>query len=558
MAMISSAQLAAEALIAREVGVVFTLSGGHISSIYQHLENSPVRIFDTRHEQAAVFMAEAYGRMTRRPGVALVTAGPGFTNALSAVANAKMANSPLLLISGCVATAKCEKLDLQDAPQATVIEPLVKKAFVCHCPERMPEFIDLAYRTASSGRSGPVYLELPVDVLAKTGDGSVKKPLTRIDSHPVDMAAADELLEMILAAKRPMIVAGSGAWYAGAGEALRAFTEKTGVPTFTSGMGRGLISDEHPLCFESAVGTRPGAVLYAQADADLIVLLGNRVSLYYMFGDLFDARAKIVQVDISAEEIGRNRSVDLPVVSDIRGFLDYANRRIDERGLASELPAKFRDWIETLHTNAAQSKSMIQPMWESNQTPIHAMRLAAEIDRLLDREDDIVVADGGDAQIWMGMTRTMRRAGRYLESGLFGCLGVGLPYANAAKLLHPESRVCLMTGDGSIGFNFMEFETAVRKRLPIVVAISNDLGWGMIRHSQQLRLGRAIDAGTHIGNVPYHRLVEDLGGKGFLVEKPEDIRPALEAAFAAGVPACVNVMTDPDTISPGSIALANV
>jgi acetolactate synthase I/II/III large subunit len=156
------------------------------------------------------------------------------------------------------------------------------------------------------------------------------------------------------------------------------------------------------------------------------------------------------------------------------------------------------------------------------------------------------------------MSRTVDKAGRYLDSGLYGCLGVGIPYANAAKLLNPQSRVCLIIGDGSVGFNFMEFETALRKGLPIVVAISNDLGWGMIRHSQMLRLGHAIDDGTFIGNVPYHKLVDALGGKGFLVEKPEDIRPALEAAFASGKTACINVMTDPSTISPGSIALANV
>ncbi|NLH49687.1 MAG: thiamine pyrophosphate-binding protein [Myxococcales bacterium] len=558
MSAIASAQLAAEALIAREVDYIFTLSGGHITPLYKHLENSPVKLFDTRHEQAAVFMAEAYGRLTRRPGVAMVTAGPGFTNALSAVANAKMANSPLLLISGRAGVGKCEKLDLQDAPQAPVITPMVKKAFVCNCPERVPEFVDLAYRTAAGGCPGPVYLELPVDVLAQEGKGMVKRPLTAVSSHPVDLEAVDKLLAMIRAAKRPMIVAGSGAWYADAGEELVRFVEATGIPAFTSGMGRGLISDEHPLCFESAVGTRPGAILFAQSDADLIVLLGNRISLYYMFGDLFDSAAQIVQVDISAEEIGRNRSVGLPVISDIKGFLQQCLLRLDEWNSAADWSGKFAEWTAALRKNEAQSKNQVRDMWESDQKPIHAMRLASEIDRFLDRPDDIVVGDGGDAQVWMAMTRTARRAGRYLDSGLFGCLGVGLPYANAAKLLHPGSRVCLMTGDGSLGFNFMEFETAIRKGLPIVVAVSNDLGWGMIRHSQQLRLGRAIETGTHIGYVPYHQVVEALGGKGILVEDPAQIRPALEEAFAAGVPACVNVMTDPDTISPGSIALANV
>jgi acetolactate synthase-1/2/3 large subunit len=186
------------------------------------------------------------------------------------------------------------------------------------------------------------------------------------------------------------------------------------------------------------------------------------------------------------------------------------------------------------------------------------MRLAHEINAFLGRADDIVVADGGDTQIWMGMTRTIRRPGHYLDSGLYGCLGVGLPYANAAKLLNPDKRVCLIVGDGSVGFNFMEFETAIRRRLAIVAVISNDLGWGMIRHSQELRMGHAIEEGTLIGRVDYHRLVEALGGKGYLVERPEDIRPALEDAFASGLTACINVMTDPTIVSPGSIALANL
>ncbi len=176
----------------------------------------------------------------------------------------------------------------------------------------------------------------------------------------------------------------------------------------------------------------------------------------------------------------------------------------------------------------------------------------------MSRDDDIVVADGGDTQVWMGMTRTVRRPGHYLDSGLYGCLGCGIPYANAAKLRFPNKRVCLIIGDGSVGFNFMEFETAIRKGLPIVAVISNDLGWGMIRHSQELRLGHAIKQGTDLGTINYHKLVEELGGNGFFVERPEDIRPALEEAFASGVTSCINVMTDPTTISPGSVALANL
>jgi acetolactate synthase-1/2/3 large subunit len=556
---VTGGQLAAEALIQNEVSYIFTLSGGHITPIYQHLENSPVRLFDTRHEQAAVFMAEAWGRLTRRPGVAMVTAGPGFTNALSAVANARFSNAPLLLIAGCVGVECIEKLDLQDMRQAPVIEPMVKKALVCHKTERIPEFVDHALRVAAGGRPGPVYLELPVDVLnGRVAPAGVKKPHTQVASRPVDAAQAAALVEMLLEAEKPVVIAGGGAWYSDAGEELAAFAERTGVPVFTSAMGRGTISDSHPLCFEGSIPIRPGAAFTAAATADLVILLGTRISLYYIFGDLFNPAAKLVQVDIEPEEIGRNRSVALAIASDVRELLRAASRVVVNKGLRASLPGRFAAWVDSLREAERQGKAQAQPNWDSAAVPIHPMRLAREVNDFMNRGDDIVVADGGDTQIWMGITRTARRGGCYLDAALYGCLGVGLPYANAAKLLNPASRVCLVTGDGSIGFNFMEFETALRKGLPIVVVISNDLGWGMIRHSQEIRIGHAIETGTHIGRVDYHRLVEALGGRGWSVERPEDIRPALEEAFACGAVGCINVMTDPTTVSPGSVALANL
>jgi acetolactate synthase-1/2/3 large subunit len=559
MGEIQGGQLAAEALIQKGVKHIFTLSGGHITPIYQHLEDSPVTLVDTRHEQAAVFMAEAWGRMTREPGIAMVTAGPGFTNALSAVANARFSNAPMVLISGCVGIESIEKLDLQDMYQAPVIEPMVKKALICHKPERIPEFLDLAYRTAISGRPGPVYLEYPVDVLnAFTDTERVRHTATLTPSRPVDVDNAPRLMEMVQEAKQPVVIAGSGTWYSGGAKDLVEFIEKTGMPAFTSAAGRGTISDTHPLCFESSLAIRPGAAMFANMSADLVIFLGTRIGLYYIFGELFNKDAKLVQVDIEPEEIGRNRSIDLPIFSDIGGFLKACNRVIDEQGISEKLQHGFKGWIEALKKAEVDGKSEATPNWESDNVPIHPLRLAKEVNDFMNREDDIVVADGGDTAIWTGMTRTVRKPGTYQDSGLFGCLGVGLPYANTAKLLNPKSRVCLMIGDGSVGFNFMEFENAIRKQLPIVVVISNDLGWGMIRHSQELRLGHAIEAGTWIGKVDYHKLVEALGGKGIFVERPEQIRPALEEAFASGKTTCINVMTDPTTVSPGSVALANL
>jgi acetolactate synthase-1/2/3 large subunit len=551
--------LAAEALIERGVEYVFTLSGGHITPIYQFLEGSPVALFDTRHEQAAVFMAEAWARMTRKPAVAMVDAGPGFTNALSGIANARLSNAPVVLIAGCVGLENAEKLDLNDLRQLPVIAPMVKNGWVCPVAEQIPEFVDLAFRTAAAGRPGPVYLELPCDVLnAEVDPSKVKRLRSRVDSRPTDHTGAKEALEMLRTAQSPVVVAGSGVWYADAGEALRGFVERTGIPAFTGNSGRGSISDTHPLCFQSSLVIRPGAAFFTLASADLILFLGSRLSLFYVFGDVFRKDAKFIQADIEGEEIGRNRSVDLGVVGDVRALLEELNRMIDAEGIGATLRGRFQGWVETVRKADADGKASTQSLWESGALPIHPLRLAREVDVFMDRDDDIVVADGGDTQVWMGMTRTVRQGGHYMDPGLYGCLGVGLPFANAAKLGHPESRVLLITGDGSVGFNFMEFHTAIRKGLPIVVVIANDHSWGMIAHSQTLRLGHSIPEGTWLGRVDYHRLVEVLGGFSALVQRPEEIRPALAAAFASGRTACINVMVDPSVISPGSVALANL
>ncbi len=559
MGNIIGGQLVAEALIERDVDYVFSLSGGHITPIYQFLENSRVTIFDTRHEQAAVFMAEAWARMNRKPAVAMVTAGPGFTNALTGIASTRLSNAPVILIAGCVGLDSVEKLDLQDMSQLPVIEPMVKKALVCQIPERIPEFVDMAFRAAMSGRPGPVYLEIPCNILnAAVDPARVKRIRTNVASKPVDRENTRKVVDLLRTARNPIVIGGSGIWYADAGKAFIEFVEATGIPAFTAGAGRGVIPDTHPLCFGSSLAIRPGAALATLMSADLVLFIGDRLSLFYIFGDIFPANAKFVQVDIAPDEIGRNRTIDLGIVSDAKSFLTELKGVLDEEGAADLLKARYAPWMETVRAADREGKNQARTLWECGSVPIHPMRLAREVDDFMNREDDIVVADGGDTSTWMGMTRTIRKGGTYLDYGLYGCLAVGIPFANAAKLRHPERRVLLITGDGSVGFNFMEFHTAIRKHLPIVAVISNDQSWGMIMHSQTLRLGHHIPNGTELGWVDYHRMVEVLGGFGACVEKPEDIRPALEAAFASGKTACVNVRVDPSIVSPGSVALANL
>ncbi len=555
--MVNAGHLAAEALVERGLKQIFFLSGGHTYPLHQGLQNLGVSMLATRHEQAAVFMAEAWGRMTRSPGVAMVTAGPGFTNALTPIANARLANSPILLIAGVVGLHMAEKLDLQDMIQLPVIEPMVKKAYVCQKPERIKEFIDMAWRACISGRPGPVYLELPVDVQnAMVNREDVKQVMTIPEPRCVDIEKAGKLVDMLQEAEKPVILAGSGAYYSGAGSELREFVEKTGVPVLTSSQGRGLVPDTHPLCFEGSLIVRPGCASCAMTGADLVILFGNRISLYYSSGDFFREDARFVQVDIDANEIGRNHTIDLPIVSDIKSILGECLGMLKKKKV--NLEGKFDSWIKELEENQEQMKNFGRVNALSDDVPIHPFRLATEVDRFMDREDDIVVGDGGDTQIWMSMARTAVREGHYLESGIYGCLGIGIPYAMAAKILYPEKRVLNIIGDGSVGFNFMEFETAIRKKIPVVIVVNNDLGWGMIRHSQRLKLGKPMDEGTEIGRVEYHKIVETMGGFGVLVEKPDEIVPALEDAFKSGKPACVNVMTDPTAVGPGAMALAMV
>lgn len=552
-------ELVVEALEKRGVEMVFGLSGGHIFPIEDSLERTRIRYITTRHEQAAVFMAEAYGRIRRTPGVALVTAGPGFTNALTAIQNAFVANVPLLLIAGAVGLGAREKIDLQDVLQLPVIKPMVKKAYICHKTERIPEFVDLAWRAAGSGRCGPVYLELPVDVLgAETEEREVRKPETRCQSKAADKQGAAQLVNMLIESRKPMIVAGSGAYYSGAGEEIIAMAEKAGVPVFTATQGRGTVSDSNPLCFGSPLFVYPGAAPHAITETDLIIFLGNRVSLLHGFGDILNPDAKFVQVDIEPEEIGRNKSVDLGVLSDIKAFVKECIDRIDELEIGATLLSQFKPWVQTLSQAAKKQIAISEENWKGEEGLIHPWKLATEIDAFMNKEDDIVAADGGDMQIWMSLKRTCRLPGHYLETGLYGCLGVGLPYGNAAKLLNPDKRVLTVIGDGSFGFNFMEMETAIRYDIPLVVVIGNDLGWGMVRHAMQLKLGRVLNGSCEIGRINYHNLVKELGGVGMMVEKAGDIRPALQEAFASGKTACLNVMTDPKPISPGSLALAKI
>jgi acetolactate synthase-1/2/3 large subunit len=548
-------ELVVQQLEREGVELIFTLSGGHTAHVYEACDRHGVRLLDVRHEAAAAHMAEAHGRLTGTPGVCLVTAGPGFTNALTGVQNARMAGSPMVVISGRAGIAQEGRLALQDMNQLDVVHPITKWAATVHQIERIPEYVATAFRHATQGQPGPTYLEIPLELMVgEVDEAQVVFPASNQRLHEVacDEAAVEEALEMLSRAERPVIVAGSGAHYDRAGPALVQLIEGTGIPLFTLNSGRGVVPDTHPNCFGHAMAFVIGSAPVGVPTADVVLLLGTRLSMYLGHGraPMMNPDCKIIHVDIDPTEIGRNRDVELGIAGGTRSFCELATRALDNGKYEFSLQA----WFEELTEDLPKIFATYDEYLHSNQIPVHPLRLCREIDDFLG-EEGIVIADGGDTQAWMPMVRKVHRPASYMDSGLFGCLGVGLPFALAAKAIFPDERVVLFNGDGSMGFNFMEFDTAIRHRLPIIVVINNDLAWGMIKHGNEITFGKDNLQGSELGLVRYDRMVQAMGGYGELIRDPADIAGALMRAERQEVPACINVVTDTTAVSPGTTSL---
>jgi acetolactate synthase-1/2/3 large subunit len=537
MGTVTGGRLVVDALKKEGVEYIFSLSGGHINPIYQACLDTGIKVIDTRHEQAAAHMAEAWGKLTRKPGVCVVTAGPGFTNAITGVANARASNTPMIVIAGRSGLAETEKLALQELEQIDIIRPLIKWGRVVYEPHRLYEFTAMAFRHAMTGRPGPVFLEIPTDIMHKQVEekDAVRPEGYRPKFQPGSSKdGVTQALEMLRQAKKPAIIAGSGAYFSGADEELKKFVELTDIPVFTSLMGRGLLSDNDPQCF--------GLPMMGGADimqnADVIMVLGSRLGLYLGYGQapLFPADAKMIQVDIEGSEIGRNRKIDLGLVGDIKEVLK------DMIELFDVSPFSHKDYLDSISTPARDSRQNIRNLSVAS-GKLNQARIMKEINEFLD-PDAVVVADGGDTFVATLMGADVSLPGHFLAYGDFGCLGVGIPFGLAAKLRHPDKQVLVTMGDGSAGINLMEFHTAVRFNLPIVMVVFNDQAWGMIRNSQKV-YGPDRIVGCELGEVSYEKVVEALGGYGERVDKADDIKPALKRAFASGKPACINVYIEP-------------
>ena len=530
---VQGGRLAARAIAAQGVDVVFTLSGGHVMPVYEGCRHEGVRVVDVRHEQSAAHAAEAWGRVRRACGVALVTAGPGVTGTITGVAACHVAQTPLVVLGGARPLAQAEWGALQELDQLALLKPITKWAAVCADTARIPEYVAIAFRQALAPPRGPVYLELPADVLfgeASSAPSTEGRVAPRAFGDPRELTKAADVLNL---AERPAVVAGSGIWWDGAARQLAAFAENGRLPVFLNGSGRGSLPPEHQLFFQHARSA-------ALDEADVVFVVGAPLDFRLRYGRF--GSGKLVHVHGDPSELGRNRVPDAAIVGDCAAVLGILADGV-------KAPPDGREgWLERLRAAEADWWDSHRAQIESESSPIHHYRLARELDRVLD-PGTVVIGDGGDVVAAVSRVLRVHRPGHWLDPGPFGCLGVGPGYAIGVGAAGFGSGIVCVLGDGAFGLNGLDFDTLVRFDIPAVLVVGNDAAWGEVRVPQVGIYGEEGELATTLASSRYDRLCEVFGGNGDHVENPADLAPALERALAAGVPAIVDVALDPDAMA---------
>lgn len=527
-------ELALAALRPFGVDTLFTLSGGHVFPLYDAaVRDGDVRILDVRHEQTATFAAEGVAKLTRRPGVAVLTAGPGVTNGISAVTTAHFNGSPLVVLGGRAPQARWGSGSLQEFDHVPVLAPITKHAATVTETSEMGREVHDAVLTALTPHRGPVFLDLPLDVVFGEAEGEVPEvggtamapEIVEFDVDEVARAAA-----LIAGASQPAVIAGSDVYWGGAWEALRAFVETLRVPTFVNGLGRGCLPADHELAFSRTRGL-------LKTEADLVVVIGTPLDFRLSFGSFGDAQVIHVldSPDGHAEHVvpAAEPAGDLAAI--LTALADYSGLG----GLADHEP-----WIARLRDAEAAAVAADAPLlYGGGDGPIKPTRIYGELRRRLDR-DAVVICDGGDFVSYAGKYIESYEPGCWMDPGPYGCLGTGMGYAIAARITHPDRQVVVLLGDGAAGFSLMDADTLVRHQLPVVMVMGNNGIWGLEKHPMQAIYGYDVAADLQPG-CRYDQVVTALGGAGEVVERADDIGPALDRAFAAGVPYLVNILTDP-------------
>ena len=548
---VSGSELISKALKLEGVETVFTLAGDHILPALDQMSESGFRFIDTRHEQAATHMADAWGRITGQPGVAMYTT-PGFANAIPGLTNAMHSGSPLLSISGCAELHELGRGAMQEIDQVGMALPTTKAAWMVTDARRIPDMIATALRVAYEGRRGPVHLTIPVDIqqqLVPAGDVAFYEPAEYRDLGQATATPqrVREVVEILRVAERPLIIVGSAGAYSRSGEALEDLIETTRIPIMTEGDARGLVSDDHPYCygfFDS--GLNRAARLLREADA--VVLMGRKQDLIvgYAMAPTIAPGAKIIQIDPSAAEIARNRGVDVGIVGDVEAVA----RQITAE--AARLEWADLPWLDRL-AEERRSQEQALAVLAVREAPMHAVFVHSAVRNHIGHED-FVTYDGGDF-CHFGRAYTPALSPKtwwYLPP--LGMLGQSLPTAIAAKAAYPERRVFMFTGDGAFGFNAMEYDTAVRHNLPVVGIMGNDSAWGIDRQIQIGVYGKAV--ATDLLPSRYDQVVRGLGGHGELIEHPDELEPAIERSIRLNRPALLNVRVQ-NAISPRAEAAIN-
>src|ERR1035437_6917693 len=503
---------------------IFTLVGDHLNEVLAAAARAGMRVVDMRHESGVTHAADAWARIHRRPTLSLVTGGPGHTNSLTGIATANLAGSPLIAVSGSRARGLADRQAFQDIDQVGMTRPVVKWAAEVPSAGGSPFFFHRADTAANSARRGAVHLTIPVDAFTGSGAGTASRSSGPGTALPCpDLKPATELLR---AAKRPVVIAGSGVWWSGAEQALREFIERTQIPLYTITMARGTVPDDHPLSMGDADPALNYAVHTVFREADLFLVVGKRIDYRLALGGtrLFPAEAKFIQIDIHPQELGMNRALDAAVCGDARAALDG----IPDAG------APRTEWLERVCELRAEWAARLEAAQADAAVFFRALREALP-------QDVLFSWDGGDFAHWGRGLLPARHAGGWLRLGPLGTIGSSLPNAIALQLAHPARRVVAITGDGALGFYLAEMDTAARFKLPIVLIVGNDAGWGLERELQAWGTGGAPTVACELQVARYDLVMKAFGGDGETIELPEEVRPALARALGSRVPYCVNV-----------------
>ena len=533
----SGAELFVDALQQLGLTPIFTLVGDHLNEVLLEAARRKLRIFDMRHESGVTHAADVWARLQRRPALALVTGGPGHTNSLTGIATANLAGSPLIAVSGSRAATQAQRQAFQDIDQLSMARPAVKWAAEPASAAEIPFYLGRAYAEAVAGRMGAVHLTIPVDLFRTTAPGPAVVPTPFVAAPQPDGSEVERALALLEAAERPVVIAGSGIWWARAEEELRQFIEQTSLPLYTITMARGLIPDDHPLALGYADPAMNGAVLAAFREADLFLILGKRLDYRLALGGprLFPPAAKFIQVDIHPQELGMNRRLEVGICADVKATLQAF---LASLGSQSWPP---RAWLERLRALRRQWEEHLAEVAQDRGAPMHPAAFHVELKKALP-PGTLFSWDGADFAHWGRAVIPALIPGGWARLGPLGTIGAGLPNALALQLAHPGQPVALITGDGSLGFYVAELDTAVRHGLPIVIIVGNDACWGLERHLQLAATGGQGTVACDLRATRYDLVMKGFGGDGETIQSLEEVRPAIERAFSVGKPYLVNAL----------------